>query len=61
MKNNLKLPNIQINFKDVCYTCRHRDTYLDENNLYKGCQVLTVLTVIGCKHEKVCSCYLENE
>lgn len=53
--------NIQINFKDVCYSCKHRVTYLDENNLYRNNQILTVSTIIGCEHEKVCSCYLENE
>lgn len=53
--------NIQINFKEVCYSCKHRNTYINEHNLYGDNIVFVVATVIGCEHEKVCKCYLENE
>lgn len=53
--------SIQINFKEVCYTCRYRDTYLNEDTLYGDNKSFAVGTVIGCRHEKICKYYLADE
>lgn len=52
---------VTINFKKVCNTCPHRDTYFDENAFYGGNRPIMTYTVVGCNHEKVCKEYLDSE
>ena len=52
---------IKINFKEVCYSCKHRETYLNEEVFYGDNVRFAVGTIIGCKHEEVCKEYLEAE
>lgn len=53
--------SIQINFKQVCHTCPHRKTQIDENVAYSDNQRYAVNTLISCEHEKVCKMYIEWE
>ncbi len=48
---------IEIKFKDICHSCKHRDTYIDENRIYSGNDVVNVFTQIGCNHEQTCIYY----
>lgn len=52
---------VDIKFKEVCYTCPHRDTYMEDETFYGDDYPFAVMTRIGCKHEKVCKLYLESE
>lgn len=51
---------IKNNFKHVCHSCKHRDTYVDETRLYSGNDVVDVFTHIGCNHEQTCMYYNKN-
>lgn len=55
------LAGTKINFKEVCYSCKHRDAYLDEDILYGDNRTIATAIVVGCTHEKVCKYYLEEK
>lgn len=48
---------IQTTFRDCCYSCVERETYVRENKFYGENIVQTIETIIGCEHEKVCYKY----
>jgi hypothetical protein len=52
---------IEIKFKFCCADCPNRETYINEDSLYSGITKEITVTVIGCKHEKVCKAYIEDE
>lgn len=52
--------NLRINFKKICYSCPHRDTYIDEDALHADTKPHVIFTEIGCRHETVCKLYLER-
>jgi len=52
---------LEIRFKECCYNCSNRDTYVTESRLRGDSTPILVMTDIGCEHEKVCKEYLESK
>ena len=53
--------NLTIDFKDVCFSCKHRDIDVDEQQFFYNTGMAETHSKITCTHMKVCKLYLESD